>query len=250
MAVEITSFLLLATALGLGLRHGMDFDHLAALMDIASTQPRPKRAFGLGLTYAIGHSSIVAALGVVAILAGLALPESVQRPLALLVGVTLIILGAWVIFLLWKNGGKPFQLRGRWILMADGMLRLYGRLRARVTGKEAPIRKVLSGGYGVTSAYAVGIIHGVGAETPTQMVLFILAAGVGSAAFGGLLVISWVAGLFVTMTIVSAVLAVGYNHTTRRPAVFMGIALLTGLLSLAVGSLVLMEALEILSWPW
>ena len=57
---------LLSTALVLGLRHGIDWDHIAAISDVTATEPTARRAFGRATIYAAGHASVVLALGSVA----------------------------------------------------------------------------------------------------------------------------------------------------------------------------------------
>jgi hypothetical protein len=50
---------------------------------------------------------------------------------------------------------------------------------------------------GPRTAYSVGIIHGIGAETPTQLGLFVLSAGVRG----------WSSGLLCVLTFARGVLA-------------------------------------------
>lgn len=69
----------------------------------------------------------------------------------------------------------------RWALIANWALGLYDWMRTKATGTQTRHRRVLDGGYGNTSAYLVGMIHGIGAETPTQVLLFVLALGAGVA---------------------------------------------------------------------
>ncbi len=59
----------------LGFRHGFDYDHIAAITDIAGVQAGPARTMRLSLMYALGHAATVAVLGAVVIGFQLALPE-------------------------------------------------------------------------------------------------------------------------------------------------------------------------------
>ena len=59
------------TALLLGLRHGFDWDHIAAIADLTGTAENRKRGMFLSLLYAVGHGVVVFALGVLAIIFGL-----------------------------------------------------------------------------------------------------------------------------------------------------------------------------------
>ena len=47
---------LLLTAFGFGFRHGIDWDHLAALTDITGTERTPRRSMVLATLCAAGHA--------------------------------------------------------------------------------------------------------------------------------------------------------------------------------------------------
>ena len=51
----------LGSCLLLGLRHGFDYDHLAAISDITAVQQNWRSGLRLGMTYALGHAFTVAA---------------------------------------------------------------------------------------------------------------------------------------------------------------------------------------------
>ena len=50
-----------------GFRHGLDYDHIAAITDISSVQARARDAMRFGLLYVSGHATTVAVLGALAI---------------------------------------------------------------------------------------------------------------------------------------------------------------------------------------
>jgi hypothetical protein len=107
---------LLVTALLLGLRHGVDWDHIAAITDLSATQDSPRRGMVLGTLYAIGHGIVVLAIGTVAIVAGRNLPESIDALFGRIVGWSLIILGVYVIWSLAVHRGG-FRMQSRWMLL-------------------------------------------------------------------------------------------------------------------------------------
>ena len=90
------NFVLFSCAL-LGFRHGFDYDHIAAITDIAGVQTRPSTAMRLGLMYALGHAATVALLGGIVIAFQLALPIGMDRWAERLVGLTLIVLAIYVL---------------------------------------------------------------------------------------------------------------------------------------------------------
>ncbi len=224
----------------LGLRHGVDHDHIAAITDITSVQASRRRGMLLGLLYASGHGFVVAALGILAVSLGLRLPAGTDVAMERLVGLTLILLGGYVFYTLIRRRG--FRMRSRVVVLADVFLWVYDRLRARLTGERGrrqridnPMREAFGDGYGGRSAFVVGMIHGVGAETPTQLLLFLVATGLGGAGLGAVGVLSFVAGLLVTNTLMCA-LAVGlYCSAAARTSIFRAVAVATGVYSLVVG---------------
>ncbi len=51
----------------------------------------------------------------------------------------------------------------------------------RISGIPRKHHHVLKEGYGNKASYIIGMIHGIGAETPSQMLLFALAISAGTA---------------------------------------------------------------------
>jgi high-affinity nickel-transport protein len=250
---------LLVTAYGLGFRHGIDWDHIAAITDIAGTQERARRAMTLASLYAAGHAAVVFALGVVAIAAGDLLPDSLDHVMERVVGVTLLVLGVWVFAALARQG-RNFRMRSRWML-------LIGWVRsARAGGRDSETRSpgglLLDEGhdlahhphphphthtmptdafasYGRGTAFAVGLLHGVGAETPTQVLIFLAAAGAGGTATGIAVLVAFVIGLLSSNSIIAATAAYGFLRATRSFRVYAGVAVVTGAFSVVVGALLL-----------
>ena len=133
--------MLIATGLGagllvssflLGLRHGVDWDHIAAITDLSATQDSPRHGVRLGVLYALGHGVVVLAIGTVAIVAGRSLPEWVDALFGRIVGWTLILLGIYVLWSLWVHR-DGFRMESRWMIAIRGVKRLVARLRGETT---------------------------------------------------------------------------------------------------------------------
>src|SRR6266699_3204534 len=88
---------LVVTAFGFGFRHGIDWDHIAALTDITGSQENGRRSMVLATMYALGHALVVFALGVAAIVLAERLPPSFDDAMQRVVGATLLMLGVYVI---------------------------------------------------------------------------------------------------------------------------------------------------------
>ena len=121
---------LLLTSFGLGLRHGIDWDHIAAIADLSGTATSRRSGLVLSFLYAVGHAAVVFALGALAIAFGATLPEGVDTWMARVVGVTLVGLGVWVLVELARHG-REFRLRSRWMLILDGTFAGLRRVSAR-----------------------------------------------------------------------------------------------------------------------
>src|SRR5207245_5651568 len=106
---------LTATAFGFGFRHGIDWDHIAALTDITSSQDNARRSMFFATLYALGHALVVFGLGVGAIVLSAKLPKSADGVMEHFVGATLILLGVYVFHALVKHG-RDSRIRSRWML--------------------------------------------------------------------------------------------------------------------------------------
>src|SRR5947209_20221042 len=95
---------LVVTAFGFGFRHGIDWDHIAALTDITGSQEDSGRSMVLATMYALGHGLVVFALGVAAIALAQRLPSSVDGVVERVVGATLLLLGVYVLVSLFRHG--------------------------------------------------------------------------------------------------------------------------------------------------
>jgi ABC-type nickel/cobalt efflux system permease component RcnA len=266
---------LLATAFGFGLRHGIDWDHLAAITDITSSQEDGRRSVFLASLYALGHAAVVFVLGVLAIAAGDRLPQGVDAFMGRLVGATLVLLGVYVFWALARDG-RDFRLRSRWMLVLDGAARLTRRLRHVVIEHDhdhpadghhdhhhdegpaatdhSPVRVAHAHvhrhvgtvpddpfrTYGWRTALGVGALHGVGAETPTQVLLFVAAAGVAGTGGGLLMLLAFVGGLLVTNTAIALLSTFGFLRAGRNWRAYVAVAVVTGAASLVLGVLFLL----------
>ena len=110
-----------------GFRHGIDWDHIAAITDIAGSQDDRRSAMFFGTLYALGHALVVFLIGTAAILLGERLPESIDTVMEKVVGVTLILLGVFVFVSLARHG-REFRLRSRWMLIFSGVRNAYRRI--------------------------------------------------------------------------------------------------------------------------
>jgi high-affinity nickel-transport protein len=284
---------LLGTALVLGLRHGIDWDHIAAITDITSTTaaadvaseahrsqheevgpaahrhghggttelvahdrgpgtavaapattlPLGRRVSGeqrhaivLGTLYALGHATVVAALGLAALLFGALLPGWLDPIMGRVVGFTLLFLGVWVWISLYQYAryGTPFRLRSRWMLIFDGTRHAWRRLQARLHGHEhvAPLEM---SSYGPRTAFGVGMVHGIGAETGTQILIIAAVGGASEVGLGVPMMLAFIVGLLLTNTLIVVVSALGFAASQTRDYLYVALGVVAGTMSIVLG---------------
>jgi high-affinity nickel-transport protein len=196
-----------------------------------------RHAVFLASLYALGHASVVFVLGVLALLVGAILPAWVDPILEKVVGVTLVLLGAWVLFSVFQyaRGKGEFRMRSRWMLIFDLVRYGWGALQARVHGHEhKPSAHATQ--YGPRTAFGVGMIHGVGAETGSQALLLAGIAGV-SGTTGIVILLAFVVGLLISNTLVAVVSASGFIGAQRMRTVYVVVGAFAGTASLVIGVL-------------
>ncbi len=289
---------ILLTGLLLGVRHGIDWDHIAAITDITSTTAaagmaeaahegqhaelsghqhghggspesrahdagpgaatlspslatRPSvglsrlftgqgEAIWLGTLYALGHGAVVIALGLAAIAFGALLPDWLDPIMGRVVGFTLVALGLWVLYSVYRyaRAGERFRLRSRWMLVFDGLRHGWRLLQARLHGHEH-VEPLEMSSYGPKTSFGVGMIHGIGAETGTQVLLIAAVGGASSAGLGVPMLFAFVVGLLVSNFAIVILSSVGFVSSQAREQIYVAIGAVAGLFSLFVGSIFL-----------
>src|SRR5688572_1994654 len=86
------------TPLLLGFVHALEPDHMAAVTTFVSRRPSLRDAVGFGLRWGMGHSGAILLVGMVLIVAGVRIPDSVAAGLEFGVGTLLLALGLWLLW--------------------------------------------------------------------------------------------------------------------------------------------------------
>ena len=271
--MEIFHVGLVLTAFGFGFRHGIDWDHIAALTDITNSQGETRRSMSFATLYALGHALVVFLLGVAAIVFAQRLPAGVDVVMERFVGATLVILGCYVLYGLVRHG-RDFRMRSRWMLVFSGARRGARWLRDRAgatpelvtiehehvpahgavlmtgAGAElaehrhrhqhvAPMPADPFVNYAPSTAFGIGMIHGIGAETPTQVLIFVTAAGAGGRVVGLLLLAAFIVGLLASNSVVACAGAFGFLGATRNFTLYLAVSCVTAVFSLVIGTIFL-----------
>src|SRR5208283_5970178 len=92
----------------------------------------------------------------------------------------------------------------------------------------------VSGSYSRRSVFLIGVIHGLGAETPSQLLLFLLAANLGGLARGFLGLAVFLAGLLLMNTLMTASAVGIFGASAAKPHLMRFAVALTAAYSLIV----------------
>jgi high-affinity nickel-transport protein len=285
---------LVVAAFLLGLRHGIDWDHIVAITDIAATTESRAKGALLGTMYVLGHAAVVFALGIGAIALGSTIPDWVDASMGRFVGATLIVLGVLVAATLIREQGD-FRARSRWMILFGAGRGAYRSVRSRLISRNAVAGDDGSGGrssshlhehvavpgahhaaaddageddredagegarrgirieapthshshshnaddleYGRSTSVGIGMLHGVGAETPTQVVVFLAAAAAGGMVTGVLVLLVFIVGLVISNTAITVASAFGFAKVSRRKGVQIAMGAFTAAMSVGIGIL-------------
>ncbi|HEU5457498.1 MAG TPA: hypothetical protein VFU68_02650 [Terracidiphilus sp.] len=227
----------LGSCLVLGLRHGFDYDHLAAISDITAVQKSWLSGLRLGITYALGHAFTVVALGIAVLQLHMGLPQGLDNITERLIGLTLILLGLGVaagILRRGVHGHTHARIESRLAIAINGVRWLAWRAR-RLRNPALPQPDPFQWMYTGKSVFFVGVLHGIGAETPSQLALFFLTANLGGTSRGMLGLAAFALGLVAMNALMTASLGGAFRAGAGHPRVFRAIAWTGALYSLTIG---------------
>lgn len=234
--------LALLSAAVLGFRHGFDYDHIAAITDITSLEDSPPRAMRMGLTYVLGHAATVAVLGAAVIGFQRSLPARVDGWAERLVGLTLVVLGLYVLGSMLREK-EAFRPRSRAALMIGGFRWLQRKAKAVMSapgsGELLMDCEDAAEPYSKRAVFTIGVIHGLGAETPSQLLLFLLAANLGGIGRGFLGLGMFLAGLLIMNTLMTASAVGIFGFSAAKPRMLRIVIGFTAAYSLIVGAIFL-----------
>jgi high-affinity nickel-transport protein len=238
---------LLLSSLGLGLRHGIDWDHISAITDITGTEYQKRRAAWLAVLYALGHGAAVMVLGGIAIVLGDRLPAWTDAVMQRFVGATLLVLAVVL-----ARSAFRGRATSRGLLLRNGLRRVRERLRRtshveiehshpeshqRVATQHVHAVDVTR--YTVAGAALIGVLHGVGAETGTQALVLVSASRISSTAAAIAVLAAFVSGIIVTTSALAVTTAFGWQRLSSGGALYKWVTLASALASAAIGMMYL-----------
>jgi len=245
MLAPKTLELALLSAAVLGFRHGFDYDHVAAITDITGVDSDRRHAMKMGMLYVLGHAAMVATLGAAVIVFQTSLPRAIDSWAERAVGLTLVLLGIYVLGSMFRSG-KNAAPKSRVMILIGACRWLGWKIRSIFAGDSLERPADFSWGCSKQSVFFVGVIHGLGAETPSQLGIFFVAANLGGLALGFLGLGMFIAGLLAMNTLMTASAVGVFTLGNARHRLMQWMTALTAAYSLAVGTIFLFGSASIL----
>jgi cytochrome c biogenesis protein CcdA len=211
----------------LGMQHALEADHIAAVSSIAARRSHVGDIVKHGLTWGLGHTITLFRFAGAALVLGHAIPEHLERPLEMAVGIMLVGLGAHVLWRLWRDRVHFHQH-----VHGDGTRHIHVHSHA---GDALPhARSSHEHGHGFRwRSLLVGLMHGMAgsaallvltvsqAADPVHGLLYVLLFGVGS-----------MIGMGALSTVIALPLAASARFLTWANR---GLQLAVGLVTIAIG---------------
>lgn len=245
------------TGLFLGIRHGLDFDHVTAIADLvgatvaaeADVHPSPTALRALKLqscwlaaVYAGGHAVVVVMLGVGALFFRAVLPSWIDPLMQSIVGLTLIVLGGLMLASVTSSFGgqsnSPIKSRGTLLLSAISQVQHW--VDSRVLNKGESIHRHEPAQLcDWRCAATIGALHGIGAETGTQVLLIASLSKTGSPTTSVIMLSSFVLGMLLSNISLAFMFTEGYSRLLVTSRWLSILGALVAIASMVVGFMLL-----------
>jgi ABC-type nickel/cobalt efflux system permease component RcnA len=203
--VNVGTILLLG--LLLGMRHALDADHLAAVATLVTRSRSIGQTVLQGLAWGAGHTLTLLLFGGAVLVLGLVLPERAAPALELAVGVMLVVLGAELLYRLWRRRVHFHAHRHR-----DGAKHFHAHAHEGKSRRHDPERHEHGQGFPLR-ALLVGMVHGMAGSA--ALILLSLEA-LRSPAWGLVYIAVFGIGSIAGMAALSVVIAIPMRLTSRR----------------------------------
>lgn len=223
--LELLSFAMLAILIGI--KHGFDADHVAAIADMVGAEQKREKQVQLGVMYAIGHGSVVLLIGILAIYVGTQFSEGTIEVMEMLVGASLLLLGAFILYSIFQQRNS-YEYKSRIRIVVEGVLKMFNKNKME-DKKLSPI------GVGVLGAFVIGTIHGIGVETPTQVTIITSAVGLDNLSAALVQLFLFVVGLLFSTIVITLLASWGFMKAQLKKKIYVVLGSVTGIYSMVLG---------------
>lgn len=218
----------------LGMRHALDADHLAAVASLVTRSRSVGHTVWQGVAWGAGHTLTLLLFGGAVLVLGLVLPERAALALELAVGVMLVLLGAEVLYRLWR-GRVHFHAHRH---EADTK-HFHAHAHEGESQKHNPDRHEHGHGFPLR-AMVVGMVHGMAGSA--ALILLSLEA-LRTPAWGLAYIALFGIGSIIGMAVLSVVIAIPMRLTSRHvDHAHNGLSALVGLGTVLLGCYVVFRS--------
>lgn len=211
---------LLTLVLGflLGVKHAFEADHVIAVSTIVTEQKNPLKAALVGTFWGIGHTTTLFIVGLLVLLLKIQIPEKVALSLEFVVGIMLVLLGAYTIY------KTRFTLHVHKHEHKKGIQHEHPHWHSKADHKHH-------------ASFLIGSIHGL-AGSGALMVLVL--STISSLIEGLYYILLFGIGSIAGMSIMSLVVGLPFIYSAKRyPNIEKYLRLVAGVLSILFGGFVM-----------
>ena len=218
----------------LGMRHALEPDHLAAVATLVTRSRSVGQMVRLAVAWGTGHTLTLVLFGGTVLVLGLVLPEQAALALELAVGVMLVLLGAEVLYRLWRRR-VHFHVHHH----VDGERHFHAHAHGGESLPHDPDHHQHDHGFPLR-ALLVGMVHGMAGSA--ALILLSLEA-VRSPAWGLAYIVLFGIGSIAGMAALSVVIAIPMRLTSQRlDLAHSGLFALVGLGTMLLGCYVIFHS--------
>ena len=231
VSTEISIFATLALGFVLGLKHAIEADHLAAVSTIVAERKNLFSSTIVGGFWGVGHTITLLIIGALVIFLKLQISESLEAKLEAAVGVMLVVLGLNALRKLWKKEKIHVHSHAH-----EGREHTHIHAHENENAEETHHYLRFS-----PRAILVGMVHGVAGSA--ALMLFIIPT-IKSPALALLYILIFGFGSIAGMMLMSLLIGLPLHLTAQRFGILnKGILALAGVFSLALGAFIVYEKL-------
>jgi high-affinity nickel permease len=229
--IELISALILGMTLGL--RHALDPDHIVAVSTVVTEHKNPLRAFWIGLSWGLGHTTTLFLLGITVLVLRLTIPDRLVLAFEVATGVMLVFLGVQV----------AWRLRVRKVHGHQHMHQKveHKHLHAHSDNQDHKLHHYLAG-FGRPflrpKSYIIGCIHGVAG---TAGLILLVLASLKSVWAGIVYILFFGIGSMLTMGLVTVVMSIPMSASGRFPNLNRSVYFIAALASVVFGGFLIYE---------
>lgn len=228
---------LLATLLigfTLGLRHALDTDHMVAVSTLVARERSIWKSTKIGAVWGLGHTATLLVMGVLIIVLGLKIPESLVPYLEVAVAAMLIFLGARTFWQLMRG-------QGHFCTHNHGETHVHTHFHQFGAHECADEPNVIKRDGAHRQSFLVGMVHGLSGSA--ELMLLVLAT-IRQPVWALTYIAMFGMGMMVAMFLITTAFALALDFTSRSKVaswkqIDLGLRALTGAASCGFGAYLL-----------